>query len=104
HRVLVQSGAGGGSRISDDEYRAAGATVVPDAASVWGEADLLAKVKEPLASEYGHLREELLLFCYLHLAADRPLTDALMSAGTTAVAMETIRSADGRTPLLVPMS
>ncbi len=104
HDVRVQSGAGTGSRIADEDFAAAGATIVPDAEALWGEADLLVKVKEPIAEEYGFLREDLLLFAYLHLAADRPLTDALMNSGATAVAYETVQAADRSLPLLSPMS
>lgn len=104
HRVLVQSGAGVGSSIDDDAYRAAGAEIVATAADAWGEADLLTKVKEPVAEEYGFLRPDLTLFTYLHLAADRPLTEALVAAGTTAVAYETVQLPDRTLPLLVPMS
>lgn len=104
HRVLVQSGAGIGSSIDDDAYRAAGAEIVDTAADAWGEADLLIKVKEPVAEEYGFLRPDLTLFTYLHLAADRPLTEALVAAGTTAVAYETVQLPDRTLPLLVPMS
>lgn len=104
HTVLVQSGAGLGSRISDDDYRVAGATIVPDAAAVWGDAELLVKVKEPIAAEYGYLRPDLTLFTYLHLAADRPLTDALITSGTTAIAYETVQLPDRSLPLLQPMS
>ncbi|WP_405372552.1 MULTISPECIES: alanine dehydrogenase [unclassified Microbacterium] len=104
HDVRVQSGAGAGSRIADADFAAAGARIVPDAADVWGEAELLVKVKEPVASEYGYLREDLTLFAYLHLAADRPLTDALLASGTTGVAYETVQLADRTLPLLAPMS
>ncbi|MFB8187880.1 alanine dehydrogenase [Microbacterium sp. NPDC055988] len=104
HRVLVQSGAGLGSRITDDDYRAAGAEIVATAAEAWGDADLVIKVKEPIAQEYGFLRADLTLFTYLHLAADRPLTTALVDAGTTAVAYETVQLPDRSLPLLVPMS
>ncbi|MFJ6651476.1 alanine dehydrogenase [Microbacterium sp. NPDC091313] len=104
HSVLVQRGAGAGSRIADDAYRAAGARIVDSAAEVWGESEMLVKVKEPIASEYSHLRPDLVLFTYLHLAADRPLTDALMTAGTTAIAYETVQRADRSLPLLSPMS
>lgn len=104
HRVLVQSGAGVGSGISDEAYRAAGAEIVATADDAWGDADLVIKVKEPIAQEYGFLRPDLTLFTYLHLAADRPLTDALVDAGTTAVAYETVQLADRSLPLLVPMS
>ena len=102
HEVLVETGAGEGSGFDDDAYTAAGAEVV-DRSAVWERAELLVKVKEPVAEEYGFLRPDLTLFAYLHLAADRPLTEALLEAGTTAVAFETVRA--GRTlPLLQPMS
>lgn len=104
HRVLVQSGAGVGSSIDDDAYRAAGAEIVATAADAWGDADLLIKVKEPVAEEYPFLRPDLTLFTYLHLAADRPLTEALVAGGTTAVAYETVQLPDRSLPLLVPMS
>ena len=104
HRVLVETGAGIGSAIDDAQYRAAGAVVVPDAAQVWAESDVVCKVKEPVRAEYGYLRDDLVLFTYLHLAADRPATDALLAAGTTSIAYETVRLADGSLPLLAPMS
>ncbi len=104
HEVLVQSGAGVGSRVSDDDYEAAGARIVADAADVWGESELLVKVKEPIAAEYGFLRPDLTLFTYLHLAADAPLTRALLDARTTAVAYETVQLPDRSLPLLMPMS
>ena len=104
HDVLVQSGAGDGSAISDEEYLAAGASVVGAAADVWSRADLVCKVKEPVASEYGYLRDDLVLFTYLHLAADRPATDALLAAGTTSIAYETVELPDRSLPLLAPMS
>ncbi|MGN6444011.1 alanine dehydrogenase [Amnibacterium sp.] len=104
HEVLVQAGAGTGSRILDEDYAAAGATIVPDADAVWGAADLLVKVKEPIAEEYRHLREDQALFAYLHLAADRPLTEALLAARTTAIAYETVQLPDRSLPLLSPMS
>ncbi|NHI15948.1 alanine dehydrogenase [Microbacterium excoecariae] len=104
HEVFVQAGAGAGSRIADADYAAAGATILPDAASTWAAAELIVKVKEPVASEYGFLREDLTLFAYLHLAADKPLTDALAAAGTTAIAYETVQRADRSLPLLTPMS
>ncbi|MFC4617038.1 alanine dehydrogenase [Cellulomonas algicola] len=104
HTVLVEVGAGLGSQIPDDEYRAAGATLLPDADDVWGGADLVCKVKEPVEEEYHRLRDGLALFTYLHLAADRPGTDALLAAGTTSIAYETVQLADGSLPLLAPMS
>ncbi|GGM13238.1 alanine dehydrogenase [Nakamurella endophytica] len=103
HEVLVQSGAGAGSRISDDEFSAAGARVVPTAEDAWS-AEMVVKVKEPVASEYPLLRPDLLLFTYLHLAADRPLTDRLLAAATTSVAYETVQLPDRSLPLLAPMS
>jgi alanine dehydrogenase len=104
HEVLVQSGAGTGSAITDAQYAAAGARVLPTAAEVWAAADLVCKVKEPVPSEYGYLRDDLVLFTYLHLAADRPQTEALLASGVTAVAYETVQLADGSLPLLAPMS
>lgn len=104
HEVLVQAGAGQGSVISDQEYEAAGATVLPTASEVWAGADLVVKVKEPQPSEYGHLRSDLLLFTYLHLAPLPGLTDRLLEANVSGVAYETIREEDGSLPLLTPMS
>lgn len=104
HRVLVESGAGAGSAISDDDYRAVGATIVDDADTAWGEADLVLKVKEPIAEEYHRLRDDLVLFTYLHLAADEALVDALLAAGTTSIAYETVQLSTGMLPLLYPMS
>ena len=104
HTVQVQQGAGEGSAIPDAEYVAAGATMVPDADEVWGAAELLLKVKEPVAEEYHRLREGLTLFTYLHLAADRPLTEELMARRVTALAYETVQLPSGSLPLLYPMS
>ncbi|MFB8229817.1 alanine dehydrogenase [Cellulosimicrobium sp. NPDC055967] len=104
HDVLVQSGAGVGSHLSDAEFADAGARVVPTADELWAEADLVCKVKEPVASEYPLLRDDLLLFAYLHLAADGDCTRALLDAGTTSVAYETAQAPDGTLPLLAPMS
>ncbi|GAA3031846.1 alanine dehydrogenase [Microbacterium dextranolyticum] len=104
HRVLVQRGAGEGSGFSDEAYVAAGADLGADAADVWSAADLLVKVKEPIAPEYAFLRRDLTLFTYLHLAADRELTRALQDAGTTAIAYETVQLPDRSLPLLAPMS
>jgi alanine dehydrogenase len=103
HEVLVQAGAGAGSSFDDEAFVAAGATIVADAAEAWA-APMVLKVKEPIASEYGFLRDDLLLFTFLHLAADRPLTEALLEAGTTAVAYETVQLDDGSLPILTPMS
>ena len=104
HDVLVQSGAGAGSSMTDAEYSAAGAVLVDDAAEVWARAELLLKVKEPIESEYGYLRDDLVLFTYLHLAADRPLTERLVASGITAIAYETVELPGGGLPLLAPMS
>jgi len=104
HEVLVETGAGAGSAIPDEQYIHAGARVVPDAAHVWGSADLVCKVKEPVPSEFGFLRKDLVLFTYLHLAADRPTTDALLDGGTTSIAYETVQLPDRSLPLLAPMS
>jgi alanine dehydrogenase len=103
HQVLVERGAGAGSALTDAEYANAGAELVPTAADAW-VAQLVVKVKEPIAAEYGFLRPDLMLFTYLHLAADRPLTDALLASGVTAIAYETVQTADGKLPLLMPMS
>lgn len=102
HRVLVESSAGLGSSITDDEYRAAGADIVTTA-DAWS-AQMVVKVKEPIEPEYRYLRRGLLLFTYLHLAADRQLTDALLAAGVTGLGYETVQTVDGRLPLLQPMS
>jgi alanine dehydrogenase len=102
HTVLVETGAGLGSGLSDAQYQAAGAKLV--SADVAWSADMVIKVKEPIASEYTFLRPGLLLFTYLHLAADRPLTDALLASGTTGIAYETVQLPNGTLPLLVPMS
>jgi alanine dehydrogenase len=104
HKVLAQAGAGLGSSITDDEYRQAGAEIVPDAASLWTRSDLVVKVKEPQVSEYPFLRPNLLLFTYLHLAPLPELTDKLLEAKVNGVAYETIRESDGSLPLLTPMS
>lgn len=104
HEVFVQSGAGAGSSMTDAEYTAAGALLLDDAAEIWSRAELLLKVKEPIASEYAYFRDDLVLFTYLHLAADRPLTDELASSGITAIAYETVELPGGGLPLLAPMS
>ena len=104
HRVLVQAGAGVGSGFADEDFAAAGAEVVADPDELWARADLVLKVKEPVASEYHRFREGLVLFTYLHLAAEPELTRALLAAGVTAVAYETVQTADRRLPLLAPMS
>lgn len=104
HRVVVQTNAGVGSSLPDQEYIDAGAEIVPTAADAWGRADLVVKVKEPQPSEYAYLRPGLLLFTYLHLAPLPELTEALVNARVNAVAYETIREADNSLPLLTPMS
>ena len=104
HRVDIEKNAGLGSSVTDDEYAAAGARIVDRAEDIWARADLVLKVKEPIAAEYPLLREGLVLFTYLHLAADRPLTDALLDRGVTAIAYETVQLPSGVLPLLYPMS
>jgi alanine dehydrogenase len=103
HKVYVQTGAGVGSGFADDAYEAQGAAIVGSAAEAWAQPMVL-KVKEPIPAEYDFLRGDLLLFTYLHLAANRPLTEALLGAGTTAVAYETVQLDSGQLPLLTPMS
>jgi len=104
HRVLVESGAGVGSGYPDDEYKAAGGVVVPGAQGVFGEAEMIVKVKEPVADEVGWLRKDQILFTFLHLAADLDLTERLLEAGVKAVAYETIETPDHHLPCLTPMS
>jgi alanine dehydrogenase len=104
HDVLVQSGAGVGSSIPDAAYIAAGASITADAASTWQQADLVLKVKEPIESEYGYFRKDLVLFTYLHLAAEPALTSALLGSGITAIAYETVQLPNRALPLLAPMS
>ncbi|MEQ1486352.1 alanine dehydrogenase [Methyloglobulus sp.] len=103
HQVLVETGAGQGSFITDEEYRAVGAQIVSFAEDAWA-ADLIVKVKEPIPSEYPYLRQELILFTYLHLASNEALTKALLTSGTTAIAYETVQNQAGQLPLLMPMS
>ena len=102
HQVVIEAGAGAGSAMPDDDYRAVGAEVA-DAAEAWG-CELVCKVKEPVEEEFGRLREGLTLFTFLHLAAAPALADALLAAGTTAVAYETVQLPSGQLPLLYPMS
>ena len=103
HDVTVETDAGVGSAFPDDAYRAAGARIA-SVDEVWSDSELLLKVKEPIEPEYGRLREGLVLFTYLHIAADEPLTRALVDSGITAVAYETVETDDRRLPLLAPMS
>ncbi|WP_216903230.1 alanine dehydrogenase [Nocardia alni] len=104
HEVLVEAGAGEGSGFPDRDYLATGARIVPSAPEVWGAADLVLKVKEPIAQEYSRMRAGQVLFTYLHLAASRECTDAILSSGITAIAYETVRGPAGTLPLLAPMS
>ena len=104
HKVLVETNAGVGSGFTDEDYKALGAEIIDDAAKVWEQADMIMKVKEPLASEYGYFKKDLILFTYLHLAAEEALTKALVDAGVTAIAYETVELADRSLPLLTPMS
>jgi alanine dehydrogenase len=103
HEVLVEIGAGVGSAFADEAFAAAGARLV-SVDEVWSEAELLLKVKEPIEPEYARLRDDLILFTYLHIAADEPLTRALVDSGIAAVAYETVETPDHRLPLLAPMS
>lgn len=104
HEVLIEEGAGSGSGFEDSDYMREGANIASTAAEVWGKADMIMKVKEPLAEEFGYFREGLLLFTYLHLAAAADLTKALVERGVTAIAYETIQLPNGSLPLLTPMS
>ncbi|MGO4104597.1 alanine dehydrogenase [Leifsonia sp. YAF41] len=104
HEVVIETGAGLGSSITDASYEAAGATILPDAEATWAAADLLLKVKEPVAAEYGYFRPDLVLFTYLHLAAEPELTAALLASGVTAIAYETVQLPSRALPLLAPMS
>ena len=104
HQVSVQSGAGLGSAITDAEYVAAGAQITPDAAAAWAAGEMILKVKEPIASEYDFLRPGLILFTYLHLAADPELTRVLLEREVTAIAYETVQLPNRALPLLAPMS
>jgi alanine dehydrogenase len=104
HEVLVERDAGVGSSISDADYVAAGATILPEAEEVWAAGELVLKVKEPVAQEYPLMRQGQTLFTYLHLAADRPLTQELVDRRVTGIAYETVELADRSLPLLAPMS
>ena len=104
HRVLIQSGAGAGSGISDETYAANGAEIVGSEADVWRRGDLIVKVKEPLPGEWPLMRQGQAVFTYFHFAADENLTRAVIKSGITAIAYETIRDARGTLPLLTPMS
>lgn len=104
HKVLVEKGAGDGSGITDDMYAANGAEIVESTPDIWKRAEMVVKVKEPLAAEWPHMRPGQTIFTYFHFAADENLTRAVMSSGATAVAYETIKDARGTLPLLTPMS
>jgi alanine dehydrogenase len=104
HEVVIEKGAGRGSSIADSDFERAGASIVPNADVLFETSDMVLKVKEPIEEEFHRLRDGLLLFTYLHLAASRPVTDALIDSGTTAVAYETVEMTDGSLPLLAPMS
>lgn len=104
HEVLIEQSAGEGSSFTDKEYQEAGAVIAGSAAEVWQNCDMIIKVKEPLADEYKYMREGQIIYTYLHLAADKPLTEALLKSKSKAIAYETIRDKDGGLPLLRPMS
>jgi len=104
HEVIVEQGAGLGSGFTDEQYQQHGAKILPTAADVWNNANMILKVKEPLPSEYGYFREDLILFTYLHLAPEPELTKALMDKNVAAIAYETIQLDNGALPLLTPMS
>src|SRR5262245_38416162 len=104
HKVLIEQGAGLGSGLTDEEYEAAGARLVGDPEELFGEAEMIVKVKEPLPDEWPRLRKGQIVFTYFHFAADRKLTEAVLESGATAAAYETLRDDQGRLPLLTPMS
>ncbi|MGQ0624498.1 MAG: alanine dehydrogenase [Sporichthyaceae bacterium] len=104
HEVVIERDAGAGSSISDADFQAAGAHIAPSAEEVWATGELILKVKEPIEEEYSRLRGDQVLFTYLHLAASLECTNALLAAGTTAIAYETVQLPDGSLPLLYPMS
>ncbi|MEM9263605.1 MAG: alanine dehydrogenase [Pseudomonadota bacterium] len=104
HEVLIETGAGSGIRATDDDYEVAGAKILPDAASIFSQSEMIIKVKEPQRVEYEQLREGQILYTYLHLAPDPEQTEGLVKSGVTAVAYETVTDDHGRLPLLAPMS
>ena len=104
HQVVIEAGAGEGSSIPDEDFITAGAKILPTADDVWGEGDMILKVKEPIEQEYHRMRSGQVLFTYLHLAASKACTDALLSSGVTSIAYETVQLPDGSLPLLAPMS
>ncbi|MEX0980386.1 MAG: alanine dehydrogenase [Gemmatimonadota bacterium] len=104
HEVMIEKGAGEGSGFSDELYASAGAEIVATAAEVWERAEMIVKVKEPIAPEWPHIRKDQLLFTYFHFAASEPLTKALLDSGSVAIAYETVQLPNGELPLLTPMS
>jgi alanine dehydrogenase len=104
HKVIVETNAGMGAGFSDEEYSELGAEILPEASKVWEQADMIMKVKEPLKSEYKYFRKDLIIFTYLHLAAEEELTKALVDSGAVAIAYETVQNPDRSLPLLTPMS
>jgi alanine dehydrogenase len=104
HQVFIEEDAGTGSAIPDADFVAAGATILPTADDVWSTSELVLKVKEPVPEEYHRMRKGQVLFTYLHLAASRQCTDALLGSGITSIAYETVQASDGSLPLLAPMS
>ena len=104
HKVLVETGAGLGSGFQNEEYAAHGAEIITDVAEVWKQADMIMKVKEPQETEYKYFKKNLILFTYLHLAAEKSLVKALMDTGVVAIAYETVQKLDKSLPLLAPMS
>ncbi len=104
HTIYVQQGAGIGSGFSDDDYLSAGASILPTIADVYASGDLIVKVKEPIAEEYGLIKEDQVLFTYFHFASSKTLTDAMINSKAVCIAYETVQDADGSLPLLTPMS
>jgi len=104
HQVLVEKGAGVGSGFADEAYESVGAAVIDSAADVWGRAEMIVKVKEPIEAEYGLMREDQVIFTYFHFAADERLTNEVLSSGCVAIAYETVELPSGELPLLTPMS
>ncbi len=104
HTVYVQHTAGENSGFSDEEYKAVGAEILPDIKDVYAQADMIVKVKEPIAAEYPLIKKDQLVFTYFHFACDKPLTDAMIKSGAVCLAYETVQKADHSLPLLIPMS
>src|SRR6202142_4106721 len=104
HEVVIEARAGAGSALPDEDFTSAGAKILPSADEVWQTAELILKVKEPVAEEYHRMRPGQVMFTYLHLAASRPCTDALLASGITSIAYETVQLPDRSLPLLAPMS